>query len=83
MTSRRSFHALPKPPDPIPEEPPDQKPKGDNVQWIPGYWAWDDDRQDFLWVSGCWRVPPSGRNWRGSSNFWSGIGTLSKCSKPS
>ena len=35
-----------KPPEPIPEEPPDQRPKGENVQWIPGYWAWDDDISD-------------------------------------
>jgi hypothetical protein len=33
------------------------------VQWIGGYWAWDGDRQDFLWVSGVWRVPPPGRQW--------------------
>lgn len=32
--------------------PPDQKPEGDDVAWIPGYWAWDDERNDFLWVSG-------------------------------
>jgi hypothetical protein len=52
-----------KPPDPIPEEPPDQKPKGENVQWIPGYWAWDAIKQDYLWVSGVWRVPPPERAW--------------------
>jgi hypothetical protein len=51
------------PPDPVPEQPPDQKPEGDNVQWIPGYWSWDSDTSDFLWVSGCWRVPPPGRRW--------------------
>ena len=51
------------PPDPIPEEPPEQKPALDNVIWIPGYWAWDTDRTDFLWVSGFWRVPPEGRRW--------------------
>ena len=51
------------PPDPIPEEPPEQKPALDNVIWIPGYWAWDTDRSDFLWVSGFWRVPPEGRHW--------------------
>ncbi|HEY1380685.1 MAG TPA: YXWGXW repeat-containing protein, partial [Gemmataceae bacterium] len=51
------------PPDPIEELPPDEKPAGDNVQWIPGYWAWDDDKQDFLWVSGFWRVPPPDRTW--------------------
>jgi hypothetical protein len=51
------------PPDPIEEVPPDQKPAGENVQWIPGYWAWDDDRNDFIWISGIWRVPPPGRQW--------------------
>src|SRR5262249_12487033 len=51
------------PPRLIEEMPADQKPEGDNVQWIPGYWAWDDDRADFLWVSGFWRVPPPGRRW--------------------
>ena len=51
------------PPDPIPEQPPDQKPEGDNVVWIPGYWAWDVDRGDYLWVSGFWRIPPPGQRW--------------------
>ncbi len=54
---------VPKPaPDPINEIPPDVKPEGD-VVWIPGYWAWDDERNDFLWVSGVWRVPPPGATW--------------------
>ena len=51
------------PPDPIEELPPDQKPDGDNVQWVPGYWHWDEDREDFIWISGFWRVPPPGRVW--------------------
>ena len=51
------------PPDPIDELPPDQRPEGANVQWIPGYWGWDDERSDFIWVSGFWRVPPPGRQW--------------------
>jgi hypothetical protein len=51
------------PPEAIEEVPPDQKPAGDNVQWIPGYWAWDEARNDFIWVSGFWRVPPPGRSW--------------------
>jgi hypothetical protein len=51
------------PPDPIPEVPPDQKPVGDNVLWIPGYWSWDTDRSDYIWVSGVWRIPPDGRQW--------------------
>jgi hypothetical protein len=51
------------PPDPIEEMPPDQKPEGDNVQWISGYFDWEDDQSDFLWVSGTWRVVPPGRQW--------------------
>lgn len=51
------------PPAPVRESPPEQKPDGDNVVWVPGYWMWDDDRRDYLWVSGFWRVPPPGRKW--------------------
>jgi hypothetical protein len=51
------------PPAAIEELPPDQKPEGANVAWIPGYWSWDDDRSDFLWVSGIWRDLPPGRQW--------------------
>ncbi|MCX7700101.1 MAG: hypothetical protein N2039_04430, partial [Gemmataceae bacterium] len=51
------------PPAPIEELPAEQRPDDPNVQWIPGYWAWDDARGDFLWVSGFWRVPPPGRTW--------------------
>jgi len=51
------------PPDPIDEVPPDEKPEGDDVQWIPGYWDWDDEQEDFLWVSGFWRDVPPGRQW--------------------
>jgi hypothetical protein len=51
------------PPDPIEEAPPDEKPAGDHVVWIPGYWGWEDDQKDYLWVSGFWRVPPPDRQW--------------------
>src|SRR5580704_3692523 len=34
-----------KPPQPVPEEPPDRKPQGVNVQWIGGYWAWDLEKK--------------------------------------
>ena len=51
------------PPAPVEEAPPDQKPAGQNVQWISGYWSWDASRDDFLWVSGVWREPPPGRQW--------------------
>ena len=55
------------PPKPLEEMPPEDKPEG-NATWIPGYWAWDDDRSDFLWVSGCWRVPPPGQKW--VAGYW-------------
>ena len=51
------------PPELIEELPPDQKPEGDNVQWIPGYWDWDAERTDFIWISGFWRVPPPNHVW--------------------
>ncbi|MFA5864875.1 MAG: YXWGXW repeat-containing protein [Phycisphaerae bacterium] len=51
------------PPDAIAEMPAEQRPGGDNVAWIPGYWAWDDEAIDFLWVSGTWRDLPPDRQW--------------------
>ena len=56
------------PPEAIEEVPPDEKPEGANVTWIPGYWAWDDERNDFLWVSGVWRALPPGRQWM--AGYW-------------
>jgi hypothetical protein len=71
--------------DPIMELPPEHRPDGANVAWIPGYWSWDDDRSDFIWASGVWRNLPPGRQWvpgywapvsRGSqwiSGFWGDV----------
>jgi len=56
------------PPDAINELPPDVRPEGDNITWIPGYWAWDDGLNDFLWISGTWRALPPGREW--ISGYW-------------
>ena len=56
-----------RPPAPIEEMPPAEKPEG-NVSWIGGYWHYDEDRQDYLWVSGCWRTLPPGRQWIGG--YW-------------
>jgi hypothetical protein len=70
------------PPDPIPEEPPEFQPEGNNMQWFGGYWAWDADRNDFIWISGVYRDAPPGRKyvpgyweqtgdgWRWVSGFW-------------
>ena len=60
------------PPQAIEELPPDQRPEGANVAWIPGYWAWDDERNDFLWVSGTWRALPPGRQW--VPGYWGSSG---------
>ncbi len=51
------------PPEPIEELPPDVRPDGRQVEWISGYWAWDDDADDFFWVSGIWREVPQGFRW--------------------
>ncbi len=59
------------PPEPIQEMPPDQKPAGVNIQWIPGYWSWDTTRNDYLWVSGVWREPPPGTQW--VPGYWNAV----------
>jgi WXXGXW repeat (2 copies) len=54
------------PPTVLDELPPNEKPEG--ATWIGGYWAWDDERSDFLWVSGIWRTPPPGQRW--VAGYW-------------
>jgi hypothetical protein len=56
------------PPAAIDELPPEEKPEGDSVTWIPGYWGWDDERRDFIWISGTWRALPPGRAWQ--AGYW-------------
>ena len=51
------------PPELIEEVLPEQRPVGDNVAWIPGYWGWEEDQDDFIWISGVWRNLPPGRQW--------------------
>ena len=57
----------------IEELPPDQRPEGENISWIPGYWAWDDEGTTFIWVSGIWRNLPPGRQWM--PGYWSDAGS--------
>ncbi|HEX3152898.1 MAG TPA: hypothetical protein VHR66_32800 [Gemmataceae bacterium] len=52
-----------RPPELIEEVPPDQRPAGENVAWMPGYWQFDDESKNFVWVSGFWRNVPPGRTW--------------------
>jgi hypothetical protein len=51
------------PPQAIEESPPEQKPEGSHVVWIPGYWSYDEEAKDFIWISGFWRAIPPGRSW--------------------
>src|SRR5205823_3686322 len=51
------------PPAAIDEMPPEEKPEGDSVVWMPGYWSYDEEARDFIWVSGFWRAIPPGRTW--------------------
>jgi len=57
------------PPANITENPPTDKPSGDQFVWVPGYWAWDAERNDYIWVSGCWRAAPPNRYW--VPGYWS------------
>lgn len=60
------------PPEAIEELPPEMRPAGDNISWIPGYWGWDDERSDYLWISGTWRELPPGRRW--TTGYWGASG---------
>ena len=53
---------LKEPPKAIEEIPPTEKPVGDYA-WIPGYWAWDQEHENFIWVTGAWRIPPPATTW--------------------
>lgn len=61
------------PPAAIDEVPPEFKPEDGTATWIPGYWGWDDERNDFFWVSGVWRVPPPDMRW--VAGYWSKVDT--------
>jgi hypothetical protein len=51
------------PPAPIKELMPEFRPDGEDAIWIAGYWGWDEQREDFIWISGVYRVPPTGHQW--------------------
>ncbi|HUG17830.1 MAG TPA: hypothetical protein VMM56_02565 [Planctomycetaceae bacterium] len=56
------------PPEPIDEVPPDLKPEGENIVWISGYFSFDEELDDFVWISGMWRDVPPGRAW--APGYW-------------
>jgi len=57
------------PPEPIQEIPAAARPRHSGAMWIPGYWAWDEEFDEYIWLSGVWRVPPLGRVW--VAGYWS------------
>ena len=71
------------PPAPVNEEPPPMQLDSENAKWMPGYWAWNPERQEFMWVSGVFRMQPQGRTfvpgywsrtddgWRWITGYWS------------
>jgi hypothetical protein len=61
------------PPAPIIENIPDERPAGNQFVWVPGYWAWDTDREVYIWVSGCWRAAPPRMSW--VPGYWSRVTT--------
>lgn len=58
------------PPAAVEEIPPEEKPDGDPL-WIPGYWHWDDERDDFIWISGIWRISPPDCSW--VPGYWTAV----------
>ena len=57
------------PPANIAEIPPAERPSGDRYVWVPGYWSWDSDRNNYIWVSACWRAAPPNMSW--VPGYWS------------
>jgi WXXGXW repeat (2 copies) len=52
------------PPAPVAERPARRRPSP-RALWVPGYWDWDADRGEFVWIGGDWQVPPTGMIWVG------------------
>ncbi|WP_406693865.1 hypothetical protein V5E97_22780 [Singulisphaera sp. Ch08] len=50
------------PPPPVAERASTDRP-APSARWFGGYWSWDPGRDDFVWVSGAWRVPPANSIW--------------------
>lgn len=63
LQTQESFVVPKPPPAPISEVPPAERPQGNQFIWIPGYWSWDADRLDYIWVSACWRAAPPNMSW--------------------
>ncbi len=54
------------PPLPLYDQPPLP---GPGYIWTPGYWAWDEDYQDYYWVPGTWVLAPR-YGWLWTPPWW-------------
>lgn len=66
---QRGIVAPTEPPPDIVEQPPAERPADRRYVWVPGYWAWDLERNTYIWVSGCWRATPPNTYW--VPGYWS------------
>jgi hypothetical protein len=49
----------------------------EGYMWTPGYWAWDDDADDYYWVPGTWVLAPEvGYLWTPAWWGWGGEGFM-------
>ncbi len=49
------------PPKDLNEQIPDKR--YGKAQWINGYWKWSTEHDDYIWISGVWRLAPPGQHW--------------------
>ena len=63
---------VPPPELPVYDQPPIP---ADGYLWTPGYWAWDDDAQDYYWVPGTW-VPAPQPDYLWTPGYWAADGAV-------
>ena len=57
---------------PVYEQPPIP---GDGYLWVPGYWAWGDDIQDYYWIPGTWVEAPQ-PDYLWTPGYWAAVGAI-------
>ena len=63
LTAKPGAVVQERPPAAVKEIPNENRPGGNDVTWIDGYWSWNDRAEKYVWVSGLWRKSPPGRRW--------------------
>ncbi len=67
ITSPVPIELAPRQPPAIVKETRPRQPAPQTI-WIPGYWCWVRENQNFKWICGIWRLAPQGLIW--SSGYW-------------